>query len=148
MSKAEWQVMRVLWANPGATSSEVITHLSSVLNWQGVTVKTLLGRLRDKGLIIAEKVAGKYHYRALVSERDKLLQEISTLQSSVCTTKQVDLVRILLECGAFSKADLEDISQLALEKRELAPERVICQCIAGQCTCGQHGGGCHGSREV
>ncbi|MET3558516.1 CopY/TcrY family copper transport repressor [Streptococcus rupicaprae] len=148
MSKAEWQVMRVLWANPGATSSAVIAHLSSAFNWQGVTVKTLLRRLRDKGLLTAEKETGKYRYRALVSEQDKLVQEIKTLQSSVCTTKQVDLLKVLLELGEFSRADLEEVSRLALAKREQAPDRVICQCIAGQCTCGQHGGGCHDAREI
>ncbi|MGT2785706.1 CopY/TcrY family copper transport repressor [Streptococcus merionis] len=144
MSQAEWQVMRVLWASPGATSAQVIASLSQAYDWQGVTIKTLLGRLKNKALVAAEKSGKKFQYFPLVSEDEQLRQSLESLQASVCNTKQVDLVRLLIETGQFSQTDLEQISQLALEKRDQAPERLICNCIPGQCTCGQHGGHHHG----
>ena len=50
ISAAEWQVMRVLWAQPGTTSQEIIQALQEGFDWQATTVKTLLGRLRKKKL--------------------------------------------------------------------------------------------------
>ena len=49
ISSAEWEVMRVLWAKGQATSSEIIAILSKKLDWSASTVKTLIGRLADKG---------------------------------------------------------------------------------------------------
>ena len=51
ISSAEWEVMRVLWAKGQATSSEIIAILSKKLDWSASTVKTLLGRLADKGKV-------------------------------------------------------------------------------------------------
>ena len=52
ISAAEWQVMRVLWAQPGTTSQEIIQALQEGFDWQATTVKTLLGRLRKKNYLV------------------------------------------------------------------------------------------------
>ncbi len=58
ISAAEWQVMRVLWAQPGATSQEIIQALQEGFDWQATTIKTLLGRLRKKNYLrMAKKLA-------------------------------------------------------------------------------------------
>lgn len=137
MSLAEWQVMRVVWANPGTTSRFIIDSLSESFNWQAATVKTLLGRLKDKGLLDMTKEDGRYRYLAKVSEQDQLVLTLTRLQSLICNTKQVDLVTLLLERGEFSQQDLEGISKLAQQLSQVAPEKLSCNCLAGQCTCGQ-----------
>lgn len=137
MSLAEWQVMRVVWANPGTTSRFIIDSLSESFNWQAATVKTLLGRLKDKGLLDMTKEDGRYRYLAKVSEQDQLILTLTRLQSLICNTKQVDLVTLLLERGEFSQQDLEGISKLAQQLSQAAPEKLTCNCLTGQCTCGQ-----------
>lgn len=144
MSQAEWQVMRVLWANPGATSAQVVNGLSQNYDWQAVTIKTLLGRLKNKGLVTVEKQGKAFQYYALITEKAQLCQSLKTLQTSICNTRHIDLVTILLETGEFSQSDLEQISQCALRKYTQAPERLACNCASSQCTCGQHGGHCYG----
>ena len=61
ISAAEWQVMRVLWAQPGTTSQEIIQALQEGFNWQATTVKTRLGRLRKKNYVRMAKETSKYH---------------------------------------------------------------------------------------
>lgn len=55
ISSAEWEVMRVLWAKGQATSSEIIAILAKKLDWSASTVKTLLGRLADKGYLTSQR---------------------------------------------------------------------------------------------
>ncbi|WP_193437657.1 BlaI/MecI/CopY family transcriptional regulator, partial [Streptococcus suis] len=59
ISAAEWQVMRVLWAYPGATSQEIIQALQEGFDWQATTIKTLLGRLRKKNYLRMDKETSK-----------------------------------------------------------------------------------------
>ena len=56
ISSAEWEVMRVLWAKGQATSSEIIAIVAKKLDWSASTVKTLLGRLADKGWVKMKRI--------------------------------------------------------------------------------------------
>ena len=49
ITDAEWEVMRIVWANTHVTSKEVISILNEKMNWKQATTKTLLGRQAEKG---------------------------------------------------------------------------------------------------
>lgn len=140
MSPAEMQVMRVLWAHPNSTSAYIIDQLAPAFDWQAVTIKTLLGRLKKKGLVTAEKEDGKFRYQAKIAEGQELTRNVENLLGSLCNTKHMELVALCLEMGDFSKADLANLSQLIDAKQINAPDQLTCCCIPGQCTCGQHCG--------
>ncbi|HEL1739110.1 TPA: CopY/TcrY family copper transport repressor [Streptococcus suis] len=138
ISAAEWQVMRVLWAQPGATSQEIIQALQEGFDWQATTIKTLLGRLRKKDYLRMVKEASKYHYYPLISEEEHLQGQVELLLAIICSTKQGQVVENLLDTGIFSKKTLEKLAIKIRQLQESAPEHVVCQCLAGQCTCGHH----------
>lgn len=138
ISAAEWQVMRVLWAHPGATSQEIIQALQEGFDWQATTIKTLLGRLRKKDYLRMVKETSKYHYYPLISEDAHLQGQVELLLATICSTKQGQLVENLLDTGIFSKKTLENLAIKIRQLQESAPEHVVCQCLAGQCTCGHH----------
>ncbi|HEM5672029.1 TPA: CopY/TcrY family copper transport repressor [Streptococcus suis] len=138
ISAAEWQVMRVLWAHPGATSQEIIQALQEGFDWQATTIKTLLGRLRKKNYLKMAKETSKYHYYPLISEEEHLQGQVELLLATICFTKQGQLVEDLLDTGIFSKKTLEKLATKIRQLQESAPEHVVCQCLASQCTCGHH----------
>lgn len=103
ISAAEWQVMRVLWAQPGTTSQEIIQALQEGFDWQATTIKTLLGRLRKKNYLRMAKETSKYHYYPLISEEEHLQGQVELLLATICSTKQGQLVEKLLDTGTFSQ---------------------------------------------
>ncbi|HFU3854919.1 TPA: CopY/TcrY family copper transport repressor [Streptococcus suis] len=138
ISAAEWQVMRVLWAQPGTTSQEIIQALQEGFDWQATTVKTLLGRLRKKNYLRMAKETSKYHYYPLISEEAHLQGQVELLLATICSTKQGQLVEKLLDTGTFSQKSLENIVSKISRLQKTAPESIVCQCLPGQCTCGHH----------
>lgn len=138
ISASEWQVMRVVWAHPGATSQEIIQALQEGFDWQATTIKTLLGRLRKKEYLQMVKETSKYHYYPLVSEEEHLQGQVELLLATICSTKQGELVGRLLDTGIFSKSSLGVLGEKIDNLQKQAPERVPCQCLSGQCTCGYH----------
>ncbi len=138
ISAAEWQVMRVLWAQPGTTSQEIIQALQEGFDWQATTVKTLLGRLRKKNYLRMAKETSKYHYYPLISEEEHLQGQVALLLAIICSTKQGQLVEKLLDTGTFSQKSLENIVSKISQLQKTAPESIVCQCLPGQCTCGHH----------
>lgn len=59
ISDAEWKVMHVLWKLKRATGNQVIAKLAYQTDWHPRTVRTLLRRLAEKGILRVEKVRGK-----------------------------------------------------------------------------------------
>jgi predicted transcriptional regulator len=51
ISDAEWEVMRVVWANESCYSQVIIDVLQEKMDWKPATSKTLIGRLVKKGYL-------------------------------------------------------------------------------------------------
>ncbi|GGE24733.1 BlaI/MecI/CopY family transcriptional regulator [Streptococcus himalayensis] len=135
ISQAEWQVMRVLWAYPNSRSSEVVTRLEEDFAWKPATVKTLLNRLKGKGLIQMEKREGKFYYRAEVAEEQHLQDEWHSFFENVCQTKHGELLSSMVAEASLSASAIKDLIELLEKRLETAPSQVICACSKGQCSC-------------
>jgi len=59
ITDAEWKVMHALWKLKQATGNQVIAELAPKTDWSPRTVRTLLRRLAEKGVLRVEKVRGK-----------------------------------------------------------------------------------------
>ena len=69
ITDAEWEVMRVVWANKYVTSRKIRDVLEVEKDWKSATIKTLLGRLVDKGALRTEKDGRRFIYSAVVTEQ-------------------------------------------------------------------------------
>ena len=72
ISDAEWEVMRIIWTLDEVKSSEIIDQLSEKMSWTESTIKTLIRRLVDKGLVKIKKEGRAYIYSATVSENEMM----------------------------------------------------------------------------
>jgi BlaI family transcriptional regulator, penicillinase repressor len=68
ISEAEWKVMKVLWHNGPKTAAEIIGILTRSESWHPSTVKTLLGRLRDKKILANQGKSKPFRYVPLIEE--------------------------------------------------------------------------------
>ena len=135
ITDAEWEVMRVIWTQGKTTSREVHTLLNEKKEWKSTTVKTLLSRLTDKGLVGTEKVGNKYIYYPLVEERRGVETVADELLAKVCRRKVGSVVETILTESQLSYDDFDRLEELWKEKRKKAVESVPCNCIPGQCQC-------------
>ncbi len=135
MSQAEWQVMRVLWAHPGSGSSQIIDFLQADFDWKPSTVKTLLTRLKDKGLIEAQADGKRFVYRALASEEQELEKLGQEWLANQCQTKHGQHLLQLLQHASLTQSDLERLIAWAQEAQATAPVSLTCNCLPGQCDC-------------
>jgi BlaI family transcriptional regulator, penicillinase repressor len=63
----EWDVLGVLWERRQATAREVAEALEERRGWAYSTVKTMLDRMLDKGLVSARRVGNVWEYSAAVA---------------------------------------------------------------------------------
>ena len=59
ITDAEWKVMHVVWKNRRISANDVIAEVVPETGWNPNTVRTLLIRLVDKGILHVEKERGR-----------------------------------------------------------------------------------------
>lgn len=75
ITDAEWQVMRIIWADSPTTSMHIIKELSKTTDWTPATIKTFIGRLVNKKAISFEKRNRTFYYFPLLTEEECLKEE-------------------------------------------------------------------------
>ena len=136
ISSAEWEVMRVLWTKGEATSTEITKILSTKQDWSASTVKTLLGRLADKGYLTSRREGRTYLYQAVLNEEEANLTAVQEVLSKICLTKHHHLLGKLIQQTPMTKEQIKDLQEILASKESV--EQVQCDCQPGQCHCASH----------
>lgn len=135
ITPTEWEVMRVVWAQGETTSKAVFTVLNEKKEWKSTTVKTLLGRLVEKGMLSTKKVGNKFLYTPLIEQRKSVQNVTDDLLSKVCSTKVGNLIETIITDCELSYNDIDRLEAILKEKRKTAVDAVKCNCTPGQCQC-------------
>ena len=136
ISSAEWEVMRVLWTKGETTSTEITLILSTKQDWSASTVKTLLGRLADKGYLTSRREGRTYLYQAVLNEEEANITAVQEVLSKICLTKHHHLLGKLIQQTPMTKEQIKDLQDIIASK--VSVERVQCDCQPGQCHCASH----------
>lgn len=136
ISSAEWEVMRVLWTKGETTSTEITKILSTKQDWSASTVKTLLGRLADKGYLTSRREGRTFLYQAVLNEEEANLTAVNEVLSKICLTKHSQLLGELIQQTPMTKEQIKDLQDIITSK--VSVERVQCACQPGQCHCASH----------
>ncbi len=109
LTPAEWSVMKIVWQLGEGASREVHAALQKQYGWANTTVKTLLGKLVQKGFLSVTQDGNRYIYSATESSMG-----LTTKAADVFLEKSMDDEVGQLLCYMVNKVDLstEDIEEL------------------------------------
>ncbi|WP_125587768.1 CopY/TcrY family copper transport repressor [Companilactobacillus jidongensis] len=129
MSKAEWQVMRIIWTLGEATSKQVIEVLERKTEWKQATIKTLIVRLQKKNFLKADESKRPYVYHPRVTESDAIHQSVNNIFNSLCCMKKGEAIEDVVQNSDISKDDIQGLIVLLQKKEKTAPENIKCDCL-------------------
>ena len=110
--------MEVLWADAPLTAAEVATRVDPARDWSERTVKTLLGRLLDKGALDYKEDGRRYLYRPAIDRADFAARESRRLVDRLFGGRAAPLVAHLAEREALSDEDIADLETLIRRLRK------------------------------
>ena len=112
ITDAELKVMRVLWAAKEALPMATIREtLEKTSDWESSTIKTLLRRLCEKGVVSSIKKDVLY-YSPLVSETEYKEYKTERLIDRLYRGSAKNLVASLVEGDKLNKSDIEELLSL------------------------------------
>ena len=115
ISDAEWEVMKVLWAESPATANEVVDKLDG-MGWSPKTIKTLINRLLKKGALDFKKRGRVYLYYPKLQQEECVRAEQKSFIKRVYGGSLVPMMANLIEDENLSQEELEELRRILNEK--------------------------------
>lgn len=111
-SESEMQVLSALWEESPQTAADLAGTVGTANGWTLATVKTLLGRLMQKGAVTAEAEGRRYLYRPAVARADAVGEESQRFVDRLFGGRVSPLIAHLAEREALSDTDIVEIEAL------------------------------------
>ena len=109
ITKAEWEVMTVVWEQAPVPASTVAEVLEDKRQWSLTTVRTLLRRLVNKGALEQSQEGKRYLYHSRVSMAECVRRESESFLERVLGRTPPATVLQLVKTADLSKEDIEEL---------------------------------------
>jgi len=115
ITNAEWEIMKIIWANPEISSIKIIQELRDKSEWKPATVKTLINRLLTKNAIGFTKLGYEYLYFPLVSKDECIKLESQSFIKRVFNGSMKSMLLTFAQSEEISETDIAELKNI-LEK--------------------------------
>lgn len=118
ISDSEWSIMEVIWENPNCTAMFIIKKLENSTEWKPKTIKTLIRRLVDKGIVGYEQDGREYKYYSLVNESECKRNEGISFLKRVYGGSLKAMMLNFIESDDVSAKDIDELRKFLNEEEK------------------------------
>lgn len=115
-SENEWIIMEVLWkTEESMTASEIIERLKGIKDVSPKTIRVLINRLLQKGMIdyiVDSKDSRVYHYHAIRDREECLREKSKRFINSYFEGNMFGMVTSLVQSGNFSDEQIKELLEI------------------------------------
>lgn len=117
LSEAEWKVMNAVWGNAPTTARRVLQATEDETGWKYSTVKTMLDRLVDKGVLSAELEGITTVYEPNVSCEDARRGAMQALADRAFGGAVGSMMHFLVENERLPRGERKRLAELLRVER-------------------------------
>ena len=117
LNASEWRVLQTLWGHAPQTLTQLISNLQSTTGWSPSTIKTLLSRMTEKGVLRYEEGRPRQYYPNM-EKADACYQETQQLLARAFGGNFGLLMTNYIDHAALTKDDLEELSDMLRQAKE------------------------------
>jgi predicted transcriptional regulator len=121
ISDAEWRVMHEIWLAEPVTSSRIHDRLREKTDWSAGTIKTLLHRLVEKGILEFQRKGNRYLYRSKFTEAQCVEQVSDQLLHTVFQGQPMPMLKYLVQTARLSGTEISSLRELLIEIQQDLP---------------------------
>lgn len=118
LTKAEFDILRIIWKQGKASVREVHDQITSTHNWAYSTTKTMMDRMIKKQFLAREKFHGVFIYRTLVSRPKGLVKFIQFFADRVLEIDYGEVVALFSKTNALNPDEIEELEGLLAGEKE------------------------------
>jgi len=125
LGELELAIMLVVWKRESATVRDVVAALIKKRPLAYTTIMTVMGRLANKGLLVAEKRGKTHHYRAARTREEFEAQAAGQMVQALITDfgGEIAISQFVKELSVTDPDQLARLAQLARQAKETPDEK-------------------------
>jgi BlaI family transcriptional regulator, penicillinase repressor len=112
LTDAEWTLMNCLWQKYPATAREIADALPQTRDWAYTTIKTMLSRMVEKGVLSESKKGTVSIYSPLVTKRTARASALKALVNHAFDGAFGPLVHFLIEDKKLSPREKKQLIEV------------------------------------
>ncbi len=120
LSRAEYDILRILWKEEQLSVREVHDALQSTYKWAYSTTKTMMDRMAKKNLLKREEFHHIFLYKPLITRPQGLMKWIEFFADRVLEMDRASAVALFARTKAITPDEIEELSDLLenIEKKD------------------------------
>ena len=112
ISESEWKVMQCLWQEDALTLREIVDRLKNT-DWSYTTIRTMVTRLMDKGMIDADRSSpSSFRYFAIVPEDECKVKEAESFLTRVFDGSISLMISTLTKQETLSDDEIAELKRI------------------------------------
>ena len=115
LSKAEYDILRIVWKHERQTVREVHDQLQEAYGWAYTTTKTMMDRMVAKKLMKREAFHGIFLYEAMITRPAGLARMVEFFADRVLEMDAGSVVSLFARSKAISPEEIEELNRLLQE---------------------------------
>lgn len=116
ISSAELEIMQILWNSDKPMKIQQICDADGCGARNYSTVATLLGRMREKGAVYAEKVGKTFYYSPCVDREKYKSKQTKKLIQKLYNGSVKELAAALFKDSSLDKSDFDELRSMIDEQ--------------------------------
>ena len=112
LTKAEWALMQCLWQRGKASATELQKLLAEQQGWAYSTVKTMLDRMVEKGVLSTERIGNIYEYSPRLRRQSAVGRVVDDVFDRVLEGSLSPFVSRLIENRRLSSKDIAELREM------------------------------------
>ena len=118
LSKAEYDILRIIWKHNKQTVREVHDKLKATSGWAYTTTKTMMDRMAQKGLLSRENFHGIFLYAAQITRPAGLAKFIQFFADRVLEIDASTVVSLFSDSKAITPEEIVELESLLKKDEE------------------------------
>jgi BlaI family transcriptional regulator, penicillinase repressor len=117
LTAGEWEIIRAVWELEPCAAPSVQEALFAKKKWSYSTVKTIMDRMVEKGLLKTERIRNLMLYRAIITRPEAQKGELMRTLQQAFNGALTPMMQFLLKTHDLSENDLKELEKLLKDKK-------------------------------
>jgi BlaI family penicillinase repressor len=112
LTAGEWAIIQAVWDNEPCAAPTIQEELEKKTGWSYSTVKTMMDRMVEKGLLTTERIRNLILYRSAITRKEAQKSELVRTLKRAFDGALTPMMQFLLESNKLSSSELGQLEKM------------------------------------
>ena len=118
LTTGEWKIIRAVWENEPCAAPTIQEVLENKTGWSYSTVKTMMDRMVDKGLLATQRIRNLILYSSVITKKEAQKGEIMRAVRRAFNGAMTPMMQFLLENHSLSANEVTQLEEILRKNRK------------------------------